>query len=184
MNFQQKLFEVKLLLHSIKESKKRAEKLGLDTAQFHGIEGEAFACYIIWVILNDRSYTPAPLKEKNIDGKGKAGTYSVKYWSPILNKIKPSDSNKLSMNDELDFEWLLIITPYSVYRVPREKIVPPMVGEKGKLPAYLREKALTEGLLPYTNHKKDHYAISDSYRNMEILDSHYKICENNFDFSI
>ena len=58
MNFQQKLFEVKLLLHSIKEDKKRAEKLGLDTSQFHGIEGEAFACYIIWVILNDKTYIP------------------------------------------------------------------------------------------------------------------------------
>ena len=183
MNFQQKLLEVKLLLHSIKEDKKRAEKLGLDTSQFHAIEGEAFACYIIWVILNDKSYTPAPPKAKNIDGKGKAGTYSVKYWSPILNKID-KESNKLSMNDELDFEWLLIITPDSVYRVPREKVVPPMGGGQGKLPAHLREKALTEGLLPYTYHKQDHYAITDSYRNMEILENHYKICENNFDFSI
>jgi len=183
MNYQQKLFEVKLLLHSIKENKKRAEKLGLDTAQFHGIEGEAFACYIIWVLLNDRSYTPAPPKAKNIDGKGKAGTYSVKYWSPILNKIN-KESNKLSMNDELDFEWLLIITPDSVYRVPREKIVPPMGKGKGKLPVELRDKALDEGLLPYTAHKKEHVAITDSIRNLEILESNYKICENNFDFSI
>lgn len=183
MNYQQKLFEVKLLLQSIKENKKRAEKLGLDTAQFHGIEGEAFACYIIWVLLNDRSYTPAPPKAKNIDGRGKAGTYSVKYWSPIIDKID-KESNKLSMNDELDFEWLLVITPDSVYKIPREKIVPPLAWGQGRLSPELREKALTEGLLPYTKHKKDHFAITDSYRNMEVLENHYKVCENNFDFSI
>ena len=88
------------------------------------------------------------------------------------------------MNDELDFDWLLIITPDSVYRVPREKIVPPMGKGKGKLPVELKEKALDEGLLPYTAHKKDHVAITDSIRNLEILESNYKICENNFDFSI
>ena len=183
MNFQQKLFEVKLLLHSIKEDKKRAEKLGLDTSQFHGIEGEAFACYIIWVILNDKTYIPAPPKAKNIDGKGETGSYSVKYWTPIINKVK-RESNKLTMNDELDFEWLLIITSDSVYRVPRKKIVPPLGDGKGPLTPELKEKSLNEGLLAYTRQSKKKYGITDSYRNLEILENHYKICENNFDFSI
>ena len=146
MNYHRKLFEVKLLLNSIKENKKRAENLGLDTSQFHGIEGEAFACYIIWVILNDKTYKPEPPKAKNIDGKGETGSYSVKYWTPIINKVK-RESNKLTMNDELDFEWLLVITPDSVYRVPRKKIVPPLGDGMGPLTPKLREKSLNEGLL-------------------------------------
>ena len=182
MNFQQKLFEVKLLLHSIKEDKKRAEKLGLDTSQFHAIEGEAFACYIIWVILNDKTYNPSEPRAKNIDGKGKARTYSVKYWSPNLHTHEKS--NKIQLNDDLDFEWLLIITPDSVYRVPREKIVPPLGNGQGQLSATLREKSLNEGLLAYTYQSEGKYGITDSYRNLEILENHYKICENNFDFSI
>ena len=54
----------------------------------------------------------------------------------------------------------------------------------GPLTPKLREKSLNEGLLAYTRQSKKKYGITDSYRNLEILENHYKICENNFDFSI
>ena len=175
------LKKVKEGLAEIQKAKKHFHELGLDSSQFHGPEGEALAFYTIHVILRDKGYRPSPPREPNIDGIGDKGTYSVKYWSPILNKNN-RESNKIQLNSDLNFDWLFVVTPTSIYNIPREKIVKPLGGGRGRPSPELAQKAIDEGLITYTKHK-DKYAITDSDRNLEILEEHYKICENNFDFS-
>ena len=56
-----------------------------------------------------------------------------------------------------------------------------MKGGQGPLPKELREKAIEEGLIAYTQQSKEKFGITDSYRNLEILETHYKISENYFE---
>lgn len=180
-NSKNELENLKKALVNIQEVKKQFDKLGLDSSQLHGPEGEALAQYVIRVIVRDKDYKPAPPRQANIDGTGALGGYSVKYWSPIVDKVK-RESNKIQINSDLNFDWLFIITPTSIYNVPRKKIVKPLGGGRGRPSPELAQKAIDEGLLTYTQ-QRDKYAITDSNRNLEILEEHYKICENNFDFS-
>jgi len=176
------LKKAKEALANIEKVKKHFHELGLDSSQLHGPEGEALALYVIRVIIRDKDYRPSPPREPNIDGIGEKGTYSVKYWSPILNKNKRGESNKIQLNSDLNFDWLFVVTPTSIYNIPREKIVKPLSGGRGRPSPELAQKAIDQGLITYTT-QKGKYSITDSDRNLEILEEHYKICENNFDFS-
>lgn len=179
-----KIEVVKQSLNTIQQVKKQVKRVGLDSSQLHAIEGELLGHYVISIIIGDKSYTPAPPGTANIDGSGKSGSYSIKYFTPggYEGGRKP---NRLYLNDELDFDWLLIITSDSVYRVPKGKVIPPITDGPGQPSVEAREKTLQEGLITYTSSGKKHkISIIGTDRNMEILENHYKVCENNFDFSI
>jgi len=171
--------EIKIALDYIRRAKKIFDRQGLDSGQFHGAEGEALAYYIIRVILKDKEYRPAPPREANIDGIGNRGRYSIKYWSPINYLDHKLGSNKCAMNDDLDFDRLLIVTPSSIYEIPRDKITPPRKETELTL-----QDMKAEGFLSYTRHGKGKFAIKDSFINIQILEDNYKVCENNFDFTI
>lgn len=173
-----KITILKEKIKTIVDLKKSYPSLGHDPGLLNGSLGELIADYFI-LTGGDDTYWPADAGEPNIDGKGKKGRYSVKWWTPNLDTS--DTSNKISLNDDLDFDWLVIVTTKSIYKVPRKKIVPPLKGGQGPLPKELREKAIEEGLIAYTQQSKEKFGITDSYRNLEILETHYKISENYFE---